>query len=223
MKAKHYILIRITTLLLFWVAIANSSKAQIGFTNVSFTSQDTLQFGDTVFVNAQLYNYDTAVAFNGLVNFTARVNGAQTSSLLPDTATLSIPPKSGVSIFMRLPVSSPLFKVGPDVVIIWPYSTVPSRDTIRKTVWVRYPLALQDEKSNTFTAYIRGSTLKLDLGDSKEQVQRVRIYSLIGSVIYENAGRVPFEIPLQDHQPGIYMCEILWKNNTRKVVRFLLN
>jgi len=216
---KHLFRLSLFIVLLF--AVNSDTKAQLGFKNVSFLSQDTLSFGDTVYVSASLFNYG-AVPFFGKVRFSTWVNSDSTQVLFPDTASYSIPANSGTGVFFSIPVKPPQFKAGPDVVIIWPISTSPTKDSISKTIFVRYPLHTDDEIANSFTAYIQGTTLKLDLGDSKENAQRVRIYSLIGSVLYENTGNIPLEIPLQEKQSGIYLCEILWKNNTRKVVRFLL-
>lgn len=217
---KHLFRLSLFIVLLF--AVNSDTKAQLGFKNVTFSSPDTLSFGDSIYISASLFNYDT-VGFVGRVQFRTFINADSTQVIFPDTASYVIPANSGKSVFFSIPVNAPLFKIGPDVVIIWPYSAKPPKDNITKTIFVRYHLGIDDEIANSFTAYIRGSTLKLDLGDSKENAQRVRIYSLIGSILYENTGRIPLEIPLQDKQSGIYLCEILWKNNTRKVVRFLLD
>lgn len=224
MKSYSKHIFRISLIIVLFLVTNRESKAQLGFKNVTFISQDTLHFADTVKVSASLFNYDTAaVGFSGPVKFMATVNGVLTSTILPDSNTFTLPPLTGTTLLFTIPVSSPLFKVGPDVVIIWPYSAKPAHDSIVKTVFVQYHLGIESETQNNFTAHLQGNILKLDLGDSPENAQRVRIYSLIGSVLYENSGRIPLEIPLQDKQPGIYMCEILWKSNVRKVVRFLVN
>lgn len=217
---KH--LLRLSLIVILFFAVNSDTKAQLGFKNVTFLSQDTLSYGDTITVSASLFNYD-AVAFSGLVQYRTFINGDSTQVLFPDTASYSIPANSGQQVSFRIPVKTPLFKIGPDVVIIWPYSAKPPYNSISKTVFVRYHLGVNDALENSFTAYVQGNTLKLDFGDSKEDAQRVRIYSLIGSILYENSNHIPLEIPLHETQSGIYLCEILWKNNTRKVVRFLLD
>lgn len=221
MKSYRKLLIKLSLFIVLLFAVNSDTKAQLGFKNVSFSSPDTLSFGDSIYISASLFNYDT-VGFAGRVQFRTFINADSTQVIFPDTASYFIPANSGQNVFFSIPVSAPLFKIGPDVVIIWPYSAKPPKDNISKTVFVRYPLGVANEIADNFTAHWQGNTLKLDLGDSKENAQRVRIYALIGSVLYENTGNIPLEIPLQEKQSGIYLCEILWKNNTRKVVRFLL-
>lgn len=222
MKSYRKLLFRLSLFIVLLFAVNSDTKAQLGFKNVSFSSPDTLNFGDSIYISASLFNYDTA-GFAGRVQFRTFINADSTQVIFPDTASYFIPANSGQNVFFSIPVSAPLFKIGPDVVIIWPYSAKPPKDNISKTVFVRYHLGVANEIADNFTAHWQGNTLKLDLGDSKEKAQRVRIYSLIGTTIYENTLQIPLEIPLSEKTTGIYLCEILWKNNTRKVVRFLID
>jgi hypothetical protein len=117
-------------------------------------------------------------------------------------------------------VSPPAFKVGgPSVVVIWPRAFgAYASDSIRFQIIVLDPTGINDPAGDNIRAFIWNNNLQIQK-QGEITLKRVRIYDLLGREIV-NVPNPSDRTTLPEMPSGVYLTEITYNNNQRKVFRF---
>ena len=189
------------------------------------TWPSTAALGDTFLLNVAVRADTIAPTFNGFGGFVYSINGITDFN---DTTTIKgiafIPDTllAGDSIIRQLKVNvtGPAFIVGPSVVVIWPIAfNSYARDSLRYLFEVTdMGVGIQEIDKNT----LRIATLDTKLWIIKAPettLNRVRIYNILGEKIIDTESSSE-TIALPALSAGVYVAEISYDNNQRKVFKF---
>ena len=127
----------------------------------------TVIAGDSMVITGTLFNFDSTLAFDGNINFKLNLNSRDILygeiEIIQDSLRYSIPANSGVAFRVVIPVDLPDFKVGPNVVIIWPISNRPYIDSVTEIVNVIDPTSIAEEKNfkNSLTAVMDDGNIRI--------------------------------------------------------------
>lgn len=202
------------------------ADAQIGlriYKNDFTPSSVTL--GDSFTFNAIIRN-DSNSVFNGPIGFAYKIDTAAAtavpssiSGLQFDTVGVSLNPGDTVLNSITVHVSGPQFMVGPSVVVIWPIATgTQALDSLILNINVLMPMSVADIDEHNIKAYIINNSLMVQ-AEHEIQLKQVRIYDILGREIL-NQRNPSAAILLPVMGSGVYLTEIIYNNNQRKVFRF---
>ena len=202
------------------------ADAQIGlfiYTNDTIPSPVTL--GNSFSFNAIIRN-DSSSVLNERIGLGYSVNGSaattvsdSTSGLQFDSAVALLNPGDTVAKTIVVHVSGPQFLVGPSVVVIWPISTHGhALDSLTLHINVLEPAGIAGIDDRSIKAYIVNNEMMIQV-EQDIQLRQVRIFDVSGREILSqiNPSRIT---PLPQMESGIYLAEITYNNNQRKLFKF---
>jgi hypothetical protein len=209
--------------------------ATVGFSqsslrlNIVAVSDSNPVLGEEILVFTNLQNTDTNNTFTGVVNFEVANNLQNLSS----SNILNTPPYSGTQITLgpqeeipalfTVKVDAQFFKTGPDIIVIWPITTHPQKDTLRIPILIREPLGFEGLLTkNTFLS-VSGNQLLIhtDL-NTNNTLKQVRIFDLSGQLILQQGNEEKnTSIGIDELPRGMFICELLYSNNKRNVMKFV--
>ena len=216
--------------------LLNTSFAQqrLRITVDSFsTIPSSVIMGDTFNFNVRIYN-DSVFDYPAFVFFGYQIRPDTTKYNIPDSSsgiyysgyTDTIPAHGFILRTLRVNVSSPAFKAGPSVVVIWPIAPSTATltpaiaaDTIFFELNVDTLLAgVNNPEDPGLRLFKGGNALRIEKG-GEIQLRRVRIFDVLGQQILDSTNPAD-KIPLPWMNSGIYLVEVTYNNNRRKVFRF---
>ena len=198
----------------------------IGLTLLNYTvenNQDNIDLGRTVTINALISNYDSS-EFVGTLDFGLRNSQQQLSS----TDLFNKPPFSGNTIMLNpgetvpavfsIDVDAPYFIPGPDVVVVWPISTAPIGDSIVINLNINGATGIANTNQVKLSYLVLRDKIVWTNTETKNPIEQVRIYNLVGQTIYSTSGDSN-EVPINQLNSGLYICEIR-SADKRSVIKF---
>lgn len=194
----------------------------------------TVQEGDSFGFNVRVYN-DSIFPYTGVLSFEWTVSPdtmphggpSSTSGVDYSTPTTETIPAQGFLLkAIGVHVTPPAFKGGPSVVVIWPIALdfthgtlATAADSVVFTLQVdTLVAAIEGTEGHRIRLLKRGNLLCIEK-DAEMQVRQVRILDILGQQILDRQNP-PDNIPLPYMNTGIYLAEITYNNNLRKVFRF---
>ncbi len=221
--------------------VSHESKAQSSDSlGVIKISSDYPQCPDSAFLGQQstnilvsIYNYDSTAYIGQLyVKFdasdtAAQVFLAQDSFLLSNGALVTIPPHDSVvfSILDSITFDTAHYRLGSNVVIVWPATSngLLKFNPYSTCVTLFGTLGIKDfnDLSSTFVVGSNPAGNKIRLLSAIQKItERVRIYDSIGRMVYNEKMKTD-TIPVEFLKPGMYILEIVTRNNQRLRKQFL--
>lgn len=200
----------------------------LALTRINFTVQNdtVVNLGYTITINAQLTNTDTVV-FTGQLDFGLR----NSTQILTNTGIFKKPPYSNNTIVLNpgetvpaifsVKIDAAYFAPGPDVVVVWPIAAKPVTDSILIVLNIVSPTGIQQEPEAQFDYLVYPDKIVLYNLPTDIAIKQVRIYNVFGQLAGEGVPGFAHEIPLGNIPKGIYLCEILMADRSRKVIKFL--
>lgn len=198
----------------------------IGLTLLNYTvenNQDNIDLGRTVTINALISNYDSS-EFVGILDFGLRNSQQQLSA----TDLFNKPPFSGNTIMLNpgetvpavfsIDVDAPYFIPGPDVVVVWPISTAPIGDSIVINLNINGATGIANTNQLKLSYLVLRDKIVWTNTETKNPIEQVRIYNLVGQTIYSTSGDSN-EVPINQLNSGLYICEIR-SADKRSVIKF---
>jgi hypothetical protein len=202
------------------------AEAQIGLRiSTNDTFPNPFIYGNSFSFNALVKN-DSSTTFNDRIGFGYSINSgaAQTNpdslaGVSFDTLIAGLQLGEIISKTIVVNVDGPQFLVSPSVVVIWPISTSKQAlDSLVISFTVLLPAGVADVGESNIKAYIINNSLMVQ-AEQEIQLKQVRIYDILGREIL-NQRNPSAAIPLPVMGSGIYLTEITYNNNQRKVFRF---
>jgi hypothetical protein len=208
-------------------AFSASAAIDIGLGTTVF-SKDTLPFGDTLHISTFIKNYDTNV-FTDSVKFGLKINGIQNvnQNIFPNPIQgqqLNIAPGDSFPVSLIVVITPAYFQVGPDILVVWPIVAggSPSRDTLVKTIQVIIPTDINEPTGeNNIKSYWFNNRLFINTDNPSVVLEKATIYNLSGQKIEEQPLGQSNSIPFNTEPAGIYIAEVFYNGNLRKVLKFV--
>lgn len=213
---------------LLFIATTGFSQSSLRLSVIT-VSDSAPALGDEILVFANLQNTDTANSFTGVVNFEI-ANGIQN---LSGNNILSAPPYNGTQITLNpkeeipalftVRVDEQYFKVGPDIIVIWPMTTLPPNDSIRIPINIHQALGIEGLTQNKPHLSVNGNQLMIHSGaTANNELKQVRIFNLTGQLLLQQSSEEKnINLSIDELPRGIFICELLYGNNKRNVMKFV--
>ena len=207
---------------------ASRAATGIGVTLLTYTIDSGNIAGDgfVITINAQVTNFDSTV-FNDTLRFGLRCD----NQVVTTAGIFGQPQYSGDKIYLRGHESVPAvfsvhiehqyFTPGPAVVVVWPICPYPIGDSIVINFTVADPTGIITEKDDAFSYVVLSNRILFKNLDAKTNFKQVRMYNILVQQVCELQSGAITEIPLPVMTKGIYFCELLTTDNSRKVIKFL--
>lgn len=197
--------------------------------NVITVSDTAPALGDEILVFANLQNTDSTNSFSGVVSFEV----ANSIQNLSNKNILSSPPYSGTQITLdpkeeipalfTVKVDEQYFKAGPDIIVIWPMTTLPPKDSIRVPITIHQALGIEGFTKNKHYLTVNGNQLTIHCGvTANNDLKQVRIFDLAGQLLLQQChdeNNISINIDMLPR--GMFICELLLNNNKRNTIKFL--
>lgn len=186
----------------------------------------SVTLGSSFSFNAIVRN-DSNSIFNGQIGFGYYINtGAvttvsDTSSGLQFTASPAIlnPGDTTTGSSITVHVSGPQFIAGPSVVVIWPIATSGyALDSLVLHIQVLTPNNISTVDDDKVMAFVINNSLIIK-SENEIHLRQVRIFDISGREILSQTDPLR-NIPLPQMESGIYLTEIVYNNNQRKLFKF---
>lgn len=220
---------RVSYLLLIFLlsAMSQSGSAQSMLhieLDTGSVNPSSIALGDTFGVNVVIRN-DGPNTVNNPIGF-GYSNGSSSTTLSDSLSGVSfnlitdtIGVGNNVVTRIRVNVSGPFFLAGPSVVVIWPIApNALAKDSLVMHFVVENSVGINEPDDKNIRAFIWNNNLQV-LKQGEIQLKRVRIYDILGKEILNQVNPAD-RTSLPDMAPGIYLAEITYNNNQRKVFRF---
>ena len=200
----------------------------VGVTLLTYTidSANSAGPGYTITISALLTNFDS-LEFHDTINFGLRGDHQN----LTHAGIFGTPKYNGTVVFLHgheivpalftVRIEQQYFAPGPAVVVVWPICTQHIGDSVVIDFTVLDPTGISTEKDDPFTYVVLNNRILLKNQDTKTAFKQVRIYNLLGQQVSEQQSGGLTEIPLPTLPHGIYICELLAADSSRKVIKFL--
>jgi hypothetical protein len=205
---------------------AQAQQPVLRFTQTQFVHYST-SFGDSLVIEDNIYN-STIHPFTGTVFTGARVDSTPLTfpyidSTLLTNASLDT---QGISLPFQvvLHINTPLFQVGPNVVVIWPIYNgghAGPNDSIHLVINIA-PLGIEENSLARMYLYHEGGYLNLNFGEAQNLIKQVRLLDVLGKEIFANTADNARHIFTADWQHGLYFCEITTHQGERRVIKLVL-
>jgi hypothetical protein len=204
---------------------AGAENQGIGVTLVNYTvdSDNSVDVGYTITINAEVTNYDTT-AFSGVISFGLR----SSSEVLTNAGIFGQPPYSGdvvklgggetVPAIFSVNVNYQYFAPGPDVVVVWPICNQPIADSIVINVTVLDPSGINQLYAGIFTYTVLSDEILLKAPDIN--FQQVRIFDVVGQEVYQLNDNYISRVSLPALPRGIYICKLLASDGKQETFKF---
>jgi hypothetical protein len=223
---RKYIIAFLFVLLTHAWALAEQNGIGVSLVSYTIENGDSINLGYTITINAQVTNFDS-VPFEGLLNFGLR----NTHENLTSTGVFQRPVYAGRNISLNphetvpavfgVHISPQYFTPGPDVVVVWPICSQQVGDSIVINFKILDPAtAINDEQADIVSYAIIGNKIILESASQYNPIKQVRLYNMLGQQLLNQRYAGINEIQLPELPKGIYLCELIGSNNTRKVIRF---
>ncbi len=204
------------------IATATTQAQQLSISIIG-SVPDTLQYGQTVVVNATVTNIDS-IEFNEIMDFEIRNDvGLDIST----TGIFSKPPYSGDTIiltpgesipaYFSLLITTASFAANTfDHITIWPSSIYVAADSIRELIFIKDSITNIDERYITqHVAYLSGNTLHLKARD----ITTVELYSTAGQQV-GNADPTNSHIDYCSLASGVYFIRLSNAKKQHFILKF---
>ncbi|MFM2307506.1 MAG: hypothetical protein RLZZ367_2175 [Bacteroidota bacterium] len=229
MKRLHfYLLLLVCMALVLPVSAANTLRVEIipqGTDSFSVIKNGSVSFTLRLH-NDSLTNYAETLGFNYSID-SAGVGSPVTYT---DTNSLSglsfpvaydtIPGRDSTDITITVNASEPRFKTGPSVVVIWPIrtdGTISGNVTTFKVV-VLDPAGINEQDDKKLQAFLWNKNLMIQR-QSGIQIKQLRVFDILGRELENKLNPTDnTALPLESH--GVYIAEITYNSNQRKVFKF---
>jgi hypothetical protein len=219
------------TLLLLPASLATrAANNGLGVTLINYTLDtvnNDVNLGYTITINAEVTNFDS-LPFNGIINFGLHNNTA----ILSNNGLFDKPPYSGDSISLAggetvpaifsVNITTPYFKPGPDVVVVWPICTQAIVDSIIIHINVLGANGINDEQEIPFSYAIVNNSIMLKTADAKINFKQVRIYNSLGQKLQETTSDYISNIPLPQLARGTYFCQLTTADGRKATFKFVI-
>lgn len=230
MKKLNYFLLLILCAVLAQPALAQNSL-RIEIVPPGTDSFSVIKNGSVPFT-LRMYN-DSLTDYIGVFDFNYTIDsaGAGAPVLYTDTNGASglnyaivsdtIFGKDSVDIGITVNAGEPRFKTGPSVVVIWPIRTngTIAGNQLTFSVLVMDPAGVEEPGEAKVRAFKWENNLMIQR-QAGVQLNRLRIFDILGREILNKQNPTDnTHMPLENH--GVYLAEITYNNNQRKVFRFV--
>lgn len=224
LRTRRYILL----IGLLWIAKFSCSQNSLALTVVT-VSDTAPALGDEILVFANLQNTDTSKVFSGIVNFeiantTQNLNNSNILSSPPYNGTqITLDPKEKIPALFTVKVDEQYFKAGPDIIVIWPLTTLPPTDSVRIPITIHQTLGVEGLTKNKHYLTVSGNVLSIhNAGNANNDLKQVRIFDLSGQLLLQqNNDENNNGVNIDTLPRGMFICELLYNNNKRSVLKFL--
>lgn len=205
---------------------AAHGASSLGFGATTY-SEDTLNLGDTLHINTYLKNYDTA-AYASTLGFRLKINGIinVNQNIFPNPLQgqqLNLAPGDSLALNMIVVITPAYFVVGPDILVVWPYPTDGgiAHDSLIKQIIVRdYETGINEAAlDEALKAWLQNDQFVINSDAALVELNRVSFYNLYGEITYSTPASNNTQIPLGHLPRGIYIAEIIYNGNQRKLVK----
>ncbi|MBS1611279.1 MAG: T9SS type A sorting domain-containing protein [Bacteroidetes bacterium] len=223
MKSLKPLIVLLIALCLGQTAHAASS---LGFGATTY-SQDTLNLGDTLRINTYLKNYDTAT-YASTLGFRLKINGILNvnQNIFPNPLQgqqLNLAPGDSLALNMIVVITPAYFVVGPDILVVWPYPTDGgiAHDSLIKQIIVRdYGTSITEPNlDGAINAWLQYDQFIINTDAALIELNRVSFYNLYGEMVDDVPANNNTQIPIGHLPRGIYIAEITYNGNQRKLVK----
>jgi hypothetical protein len=220
--------IRITLLILLTGTSALLNAAgNLGWGATTF-SKDTLFLGDTLIITTSLKNYDVQ-AYNDSVGFALTINSVLNvnQNIFPNpypVQPVSISAGDSLPASLIIVITPAYFLVGPDILVVWPKAKggTQAHDSIVKTIIVLDPtLGIDKQQKNLPLVNYRNNMLFVSSGDPETQLNRVRIFNLLGEELINAPLDEKNSIPFNKEPNGIYLAEVNYNGTQKRIIRIV--
>jgi len=199
-------------------------KLRLSVVTVSDTAP---KLGDVVTVFANLQNIDTIQSYTGVISFgvasqTQVLTNANILSSPPYTGTqITLAPKEAIPALFTITVDKDYFKVGPDIIVIWPKAIGTMKDSIFIPINIQQILGVGNTDAKELVWSINESQLIIQSGNENTALKQVRIFSVNGALLLNQFIETnPAQINIEHLPKGIYICEMMLENRVHKIVKF---
>lgn len=198
--------------------------------NVITVSDTSPALGDEILVFANLQNTDSTNAFSGVVNFQVAndIQNLSNSNILsspPYSGTqITLDPKEEIPALFTVKVDEQYFKAGPDIIVIWPMTTLPPKDSIRISITIHQALGIEGLTQNKYYLSVNGNQLTIHSRvNANNDLKQVRIFDLSGQLLLQQSSEEKnISIGIDELPRGLFICELLYSNNKRNVMKFVI-
>lgn len=214
--------------IVFLVAANNAAaQATLGLYTVG-VSNSSPAMGQQISLSTNLVNTSTTDTFNALIDFEL----ANENGIINDVNVFGEPPISG-NVITLLPQQVMLltftitpqpayFTPGPDIIIVWPISTVPTVDSARQALTILEVTGINEPNAGFFKLGVQNEKLNIQLTAPEHSLQRVQIFSPDGRLMYgEEATGDRATIYIGSLPKGIYVTQITTADGYIKVAKFV--
>lgn len=210
--------------------IVNQSKAQAKLGVVAiYNFPKTPRLGDTANFNITIQNKGNQ-AYSG--PFSLQYNSANDSTIFyvsSSTYSVTLNPNDTVLVPASIIIDPGRFKIGIDIVVVWPISNVATSDSASVSITVLGSLGVIEKDSSleeAVTIYPNPANHALVVNvNAKNRVERVRIIDVFGAEIFEanTSHQTNLMIQTTAYPPGVYFMELMLEDNKRLVRKFMKN
>jgi len=209
-------------------AFGASAAIDIGLGTTVYV-KDTLPYGDTLRINTYIKNYDIG-SFTDSVNFGLKINGIQNinRNIFPNPIQgqqLNIAPGDSFPVSLIVVITPSYFQVGPDILVVWPIVAggSPSRDSFTKPIVVILPNDINEPDGGygSINSYWLNNKLMINADNPEVNLEKVNVYNLNGQLIIQQNLEQSNSIPFDTQPTGIYIAEIFYNGQQRKVMKFV--
>jgi hypothetical protein len=211
-----------------WASLAGFSQGGLYIVLEDTSAVPTVVVMDSSFTfSVVLRNVDTA-AFSGSITFGYEILHSDSTAyggFSSDSSTgfeyaplfVNLPGFGTQTVSITAHITLPAFKAGPSVVVIWPIASgAINHNDLTFTLNVLSP-AFIDGKQQVNLLRQSGNLYIERRGDI--ELRQVRIFDIQGRLLLDMPDPVG-SVPLPDLQHGLYMVEVIYGNDRRKVFRF---
>ncbi|MES2621412.1 MAG: T9SS type A sorting domain-containing protein [Bacteroidota bacterium] len=220
-KAIRTLFVLLACLLVHSGFSQNALRIQLADTSTIPPSADTATtFSFYVWViNDSAFEYTGQIGFGYKIDTTVYTTSNTTSGFGYTTSTDTIPPFDTIAKSITGYVRLPAFKTGPSVVVIWPIANgAVATDSLTFNILIGRPQGIEETDTERLQLWVMNSLLHIKR-DAEIQLKQVRIYDLLGKEIL-NRQNPADNIPLPQTAKGIYLAEVIYNDNQRKLFRF---
>ena len=172
-------------------------------------------YGDSITYNVLIINPDSGV-FSGNVyaGFTGSNSGNPGNAFL---GTFQVPPGDTAYTSISIEVTPSNFKVGPEVVVVWPIFNGSDGTQLADFIFVKENISAVDDFNNEIQkiAIISNTVYTDDL-----QLKQVRIFDLSGRIVSDFKPEQS-SFPLPPLARSLYVMQCITNDNRNLVIKFM--
>ena len=227
MKKKLLQFIFTTTLVIVFISPILASEG-LSVTLLGFEIDSTLNvnLGYKLTISAEVKNTDSTQAFIGNLDFGLRNSTQELSNEVifnkPSYSTnqITLAPGEVVPAIFSIDIESPYFIPGPDVVVVWPISTSPIKDSIRLRINIENPNSMNEPNTFAINYILSDEQIIFNGLGSESNIQQVRIYSTLAQQVYAVNSNFIKSVSIQNLPTGIYFCEFITATGNKRIIKF---